>query len=52
MMTSKVDDLLFGATVEAEKAIYEMLEGFNVQKAQEDGFRFFGKEIKQTSALR
>jgi hypothetical protein len=47
MMTSNVDDLLFGVTGPAEKAMMKVLEGFNVREAQEGQFRFCGKEIVQ-----
>jgi hypothetical protein len=45
MMTSKVDDLLFAASGEAE-AIYKVLKGFNVDKVKEGEFRFCGKAVK------
>jgi hypothetical protein len=47
MMASNVDDLLFAASGDAEKAIYKVLKGFNVDKVQEGEFRFCGKEVKQ-----
>jgi len=47
MMTSNVDDLLFGVTGQAEKAMKKVLEGFNVREAQERNFRFCGKEVVQ-----
>ena len=47
MMTSNVDDLLFGVTGQAENAILKVLEGFNVREVQEGKFRFCGKEIVQ-----
>ena len=43
MMTSNVDDLLFGVTGQAEKAMKKVLEGFNVRETQEREFRFCGK---------
>ena len=47
MMTSNVDDLLFGVTGPAEEAMRKVLEGFNVREAQERNFRFCGKEVVQ-----
>ena len=47
MMTSNVDDLLFGATGKAEEAMMKVLEGFNVREVQERKFRFCGKEVVQ-----
>ena len=49
MMTSNVDDLLFGVTGHAEKAIMKVLEGFNVREVQEGKFRFSGKEVVQNN---
>ena len=40
MMTSNVDDLLFGVTGQAEEAMRKVLEGFSVQEAQERDFRW------------
>jgi hypothetical protein len=49
MMTSNVDDLLFGVTGPAEAAMKKVLEGFNVREIQEGTFRFCGKEVVQDS---
>ena len=43
MVTSNVDDLLFGVTGPAEEAMRRVLEGFNVREVQEKSFRFCGK---------
>ena len=48
LMTSIVDALLFGAIGKTVKAIYKVLEGFNVQKVQEGELKFCGKEMKQS----
>ena len=47
MMTSNVDDLLFGVTGPAEEAMRRVLKGFNVREVQEKSFRFCGKEVVQ-----
>jgi len=49
MMTTNVDDLLYGTVAEAEPVMRKILDAFSVREEQEMKFRFCGKEISQDS---
>ena len=46
VMSSNVDDLLYGSLPEAENMMKDILETFAVQEHNEGEFRFCGKEVK------
>ena len=47
IMTSNVDDLLYGCHEEAEPIVEKMMEEFTVGETAEKDFRFCGKEVAQ-----
>jgi hypothetical protein len=47
VMTSSVDDLLYGSLPGHEKAMKEILDTFSVREINDAPFKFCGKEIKQ-----
>ena len=47
VMSSNVDDLLYGSLPEAENMMKDILETFAVREHNEGEFRFCGKEVKQ-----
>ena len=47
VMTSNVDDLLYGSLQGHEKAMKEILDTFSVREINDAPFKFCGKEVKQ-----
>ena len=49
VLSSNVDDLLYGSLPGHEEAVQKILETFDVKEQSEGEFRFCGKEFKQHS---
>ena len=47
IMSSNVDEILFGSLPGHDKAIHEILDTFAVREIIEGSFRFCGKEVRQ-----
>jgi len=51
VMSSNVDELLYGSLSEAEAEIKEILSEFSVKQVLDTEFRFCGKEVKQNDDM-
>ena len=47
VMSSNVDDLLYGYKPEVEKCVKDIIDHFRITKEEVNEFRYCGKEFKQ-----